>query len=586
MYPQQWTAQYQGFKNIIDLWNKLAKKEGFSGIHFMRFLGPFNNQNHIDGIDGYVDFQPGYSTSVNYNDIISEDNNNIFDENNNKYDEEIYLNKNIDIKKLIESKIISNGYEHYCNIGEKERKFRTSKFNIFDGIKLYETIVNSEKKYNEEHRGICTNWNNTPRRNYTDKDYSKYPNYYKNINPILFEEYSLKILNKIMETKNKDLDFLFISAWNEWNEQAILEPNNEDGYEYLKSISNKYLEFYNYPKYKKLLNICHKGGGTEKYMNDIKKIYLEYDIIDFEYYNIDVDYSNIYKDIDIVHINSILFNNLKHNYFYFLNTYFKNSKKILTIHDYQWLFYDKPNIIKEDFYNLLKINKKNLPIDHFEKLLSICTIIIFPSNNIFKNYEYFIDLEKYKNKIYIVSHFDKIINQNFLVIPKIDKDINIAYVGYFVNHKGSKLIKNLSEKFITYKNYNIKFHIYGNINSEININNYNKNVIFYNEYNDKEIINILHKNNIHGIVHLSIFEESYCYSLTNSINSGIPILYLDRGAFSERLSKKNKYFSTNIEDINDNFLNFIEYLVHNNNIYDFYKLNDSIQPNKWYLENY
>ena len=124
-------------------------------------------------------------------------------------------------------------------------------------------------------------------------------------------------------------------------------------------------------------------------------------------------------------------------------------------------------------------------------------------------------------------------------------------------------------------------------------------------------------------MHLSLFEESYCYALTNSINSGIPILYLNRGAFTERLQQNsiinssighgsininktnNKYFPCDIQSsdrvglsksesdegvqetnitkvLNDLF----EYIVTNQDVYKYYKLNSNLQPNKWYMENY
>jgi hypothetical protein len=573
--------EIESINNIISLWNDLAIKNGFDGIYFMRFLGPFNNNININNINGYIDFQPGYSTSNHFMDIASNDDNFIFDINN--YNEELYLNKNADIKELVEKNVIMNGYEHFKQLNDKEKKFRISKFNVFDGIKLYENILNENKIYNDEHRGISLNWNNTPRRNHTNDDYSKYPNYYKDIDPNIFENYFYKLLEKINNSKNKDLDFLFISAWNEWNEQAVLEPNNEDGYDYLNKIKNMYLKFYNYPKSKNILNICHKGGGTEKYMNDLKNYFIEYNFINFDFFNINVDYSNLYNDIDIVHINSILFNNLKNSYFYFINTYFKNSIKIITIHDYQWLFPDDPNIHMEKFLNETIPNLNHNNFSQFNNLLSISSIIIFPSKNILDNYKYFIDLNKYNNKIVVVNHMDKLINYNFLVIPKIDIDINISFIGYFVNYKGSEIFKNISNKYNTYKNYNLKYHIYGNIDSKENTDS---NFIYHNEYNDNQIIDTLHLNNIHGIVHLSVFEESYCYALTNSINSGIPIFYLDRGVFSDRLPINNKYFPTNLNNVYNNFTKFIDYLIENNNINNFYKLNNSIQPNKWYLENY
>ena len=72
-------------------------------------------------------------------------------------------------------------------------------------------------------------------------------------------------------------------------------------------------------------------------------------------------------------------------------------------------------------------------------------------------------------------------------------------------------------------------------------------------YKENELISILYKNNIHGITHLSLFEESYCYALTTSINSGIPILYLEHGVFTERLKDNNKYYPTNLSNFNTNF---------------------------------
>ena len=571
----------ESIKNIINIWNELAIKEKFDGIHFMRFLGPFNNNINIDEICGVVEFEPGYATQKCFIDICSEDKNKIFD----NYDEKLYLNKNNDIKDLVINKSISSGLEHYNNINEKEKKYRTSKFYVYDGNNLNNSILNLERLHNEQHRGICTSWNNTPRRNYTNDEYNKYPHYYTNLNPDNFSLCLKDLLNKIDNDHNDSHDFLFISAWNEWNEQAILEPNNEDGYDYLTKLSNVYLNFYNNPKNKNILNICHKGGGTEKYMNDIKQIFNQYNFYDFERFEFNINYEEIFPSIDFIHINSILFNNLKDNYLYFFFNNFKNVKKYITIHDYQWLFPDDPNII--DIY--LKISKSVL-VDHFKLLLTMCDKIIFPSNNIYNNYSLFIDLKYFDNKIFIVNHMDKIINYNFLVIPEIKKVINIAYVGYFVKYKGSNIFKNI---ILNNKNYNsninIMYHIFGlidNLENDINDKEKYPNVIIHNYYDDANIILDLHKNNIHGILHLSLFNESYCYALTNSINSGIPIFYINLGMFSERLCNKNKYFASNYDDIDYNYNLFLIYILKNQNNYEYYDLNNNIQPNKWYLTNY
>jgi hypothetical protein len=87
-------------------------------------------------------------------------------------------------------------------------------------------------------------------------------------------------------------------------------------------------------------------------------------------------------------------------------------------------------------------------------------------------------------------------------------------------------------------------------------------------------------------MHLSLFEESYCYALTNSINSGIPIIYLDRGAFGERLGKKDKYFGCDINNIEETLISAIEYIIKQNGSDFYYEINNNIQPARWYLENY
>ena len=587
--------------SIIELWNKMALENGFNGIHFMRFLGPFNNNIVINDIKGYVEFAPGYCTQKNYNDICIEDENKIFDQYDGHYNEETYLMKNSDIKTLVEKKIYNSGLEHYNSISEKERKVRTSQFFTYDGLKLYEKILELPRIYKEQHRGLSLQWNNTPRRNYTNKEYNKYPHYYKNVNPQIFGNTLKKLMEKINSDSNEvGHDFLFLSAWNEWNEQAILEPNNEDGYDYLHNLKKNYLEFYSNEKSmyltKNILVFGHKGGGTEKYMDDIKNKFLEYKFINFDTYKEEINYDICYNNynIDRIHINSILYNNLKTNYIALFSKYFKNIEKYLTIHDYQWYYPDNPNILKDDFNDSTPTITN---INNFYKLIKLCTKIIFPSQSIYKNYSKYINLSYYNDKICIVNHMDKIINHNFLVCMPILNNINkikIAFLGNFLKYKGTDILDYISNYFQIYKFdkiiYNIEYHVYGLVidNNILKKNKYK--YIFHDIYKDNEIIDLIHKQEIHGILHLSIFEETYCYSLTNSINSGLPIFYLNYGAFSERLNNynfKNKYFASEKNNIFENYTKFLDFIVnHQGEKKEFYKLNQNIQYNKWYLENY
>lgn len=48
---------------IMTHWQQLAVEHGLTdGIHFLRFLGPFDNSVKSQNIEGYVEFEPGKST--------------------------------------------------------------------------------------------------------------------------------------------------------------------------------------------------------------------------------------------------------------------------------------------------------------------------------------------------------------------------------------------------------------------------------------------------------------------------------------------------------------------------------------------
>jgi len=573
----------EDIKSIIRLWNDLAIQNGFNGIYFMKFLGPFNNSIFMEEINGYIEFEPGYCTQNNYNDICIPSEPSIFDDFNGEYNENAYLKKNQDVLNLVQQGIINSGYENYVHLDDYQKRVKTSQFFAYDGNKLYENILKLPRVHHEQHKGISLNWNNAPRRNFTNKEYNKYPHYYKNITPYTFGNTFKQLLNKVTNDPNESSEFVFVSAWNEWNEQAVLEPNNEDGYDYLMTLSKTYLEYYNNPKKKCILNICHKGGGTEKYMNDLKNIFPEYHFINFINFEYNIDYDILYNNINLIHINSILFNNLKTNYYYFFDKFFKNIEKYITIHDYQWLFPDEPNILK-DYFETKGVNAENTYF--FEYILSLCSKIIFPSINIYNNYAKYINLNNYGNKIHIIPHNDKLINHNFLYIPDIhNMEINVAFVGNFVSYKGSSLFKNIVDKYQFYNNYHIKYHIYGHIDFQ-EYQNINSNIIIHNVYKDENIVKSLHNDSIHGIMHLSLFEESYCYALTNSINSGIPIIYVDRGSFRERLGEKVKYFGSEVDDFENTLIKAFEYIILHKGSNFYYDTNKNIQPKRWYLENY
>ena len=69
-------------------------------------------------------------------------------------------------------------------------------------------------------RGLFFEWDNTPRHSY--RGY---------IITAPSKETFMKYMDNI-----KDIEYLFINAWNEWGEGMMLEPTQENGYKYLEWI--------------------------------------------------------------------------------------------------------------------------------------------------------------------------------------------------------------------------------------------------------------------------------------------------------------------------------------------------------------
>ena len=161
----------------------------------------------------------------------------------------------------------------------------------------------------------------------------------------------------------------------------------------------------------------------------LEKIFPEYNFIRFidEKYTINDDnndynnnkpYNELYNFINVIHINSIINNEKFRNIYddtinliHFLDSFESYVKKIITIHDFQWLFPDNPNITLEIFNKSIENNNRNINknIEYFKKILDKCDKIIFPDNVLYINYNKLINLSSYNNKIFIVNHCDKLI---------------------------------------------------------------------------------------------------------------------------------------------------------------------------------
>lgn len=195
----------------------------------------------------------------------------------------------------------------------------------------------------------------------------------------------------------------------------------------------------------------------------------------------------------------------------------------------------------------------------WEEFLSLFDKIIVPSkntkneiNNIYKNIN-----------IKVIEHGINLNRSSYVSSIDDTKQFNIAFVGVMSIHKGGKILEELVNRT---KGSNLKFHLFGASEfKELEKNK--KNYVYHGRYRREELSKLIEENNINLVCNFSIWAETYSYTLTEEIASGVPVLSFDIGAVGDRI-KENKYgytidINSSIDDIikkiNDIFKNKKEY---------------------------
>jgi hypothetical protein len=152
-------------------------------------------------------------------------------------------------------------------------------------------------------------------------------------------------------------------------------------------------------------------------------------------------------------------------------------------------------------------------------------------------------------------------------------------------HKGKKLLEKILENFKNKNKY--KFIIFGNSELEDKY----KNVYATGKYDNKNIFSLINEMDIDYFLFISTVEETYSYTLSIALKFGLPIIYNNIGAYTERLISYNNCFSFQekkyiqihriLDLIENNYININEnkILVNNNE----YKLYNNIPELSEYL---
>ena len=150
-------------------------------------------------------------------------------------------------------------------------------------------------------------------------------------------------------------------------------------------------------------------------------------------------------------------------------------------------------------------------------LFSAADHILHPSRFTFEAFSKYFDADNFL----VSPHIDERVDAFAPRVPPIKRStINIGVLHVFSECKGAEIIQALMKKARKYRGFAVEFKIVG-----VNIP----------EHTEAGFYAFLAQHNIHGLTLLNKWGETYCYALTKFLNSGLPIIYNNFGAFKERV---------------------------------------------------
>ena len=179
-------SRIEKFNEMIDYWNDQLNKEGLKNIYVVEFVNSFNNGKQKINSDVLVEFEPHCASRYSVSNFVK-------------------------AKRLICKKLGLTDFLSYDYIWKK--------------------ILHNKETYNGKRlwRGAFVSFDNSPRK-------GKKSMILTGATPEKFGKY-LKMLCKD-DKRNYVDDIVVINAWNEWAEGAVLEPTEQNKYEYLENIKD------------------------------------------------------------------------------------------------------------------------------------------------------------------------------------------------------------------------------------------------------------------------------------------------------------------------------------------------------------
>lgn len=168
-------------------------------------------------------------------------------------------------------------------------------------------------------------------------------------------------------------------------------------------------------------------------------------------------------------------------------------------------------------------------------------------------------------------------------LPKAKKRLNVAFVGGLNKAKGGEYVSKIVENFET----DVNWYVFGGIGVAELASQKRNNLIKTGYYMPEDLPILLKAHEIDVIGILSIWPETYSYTLTESVLNGIPVIVTDVGALGRRTREMECGWIISLDNMEKHFQQIVRELIANRSkLEEFKKIISKIQfPDIVYMAN-
>ena len=147
-----------------------------------------------------------------------------------------------------------------------------------------------------------------------------------------------------------------------------------------------------------------------------------------------------------------------------------------------------------------------------------------------------------------------------------ENKLNIAFIGGINKEKGGEEIA----KIVRQNTDDVNWFLFGNVGCPELENLTKENYAWFGGYNSNDLPDLMDLHKIDIICILSIWPETYSYTLTEALLCGKPVIVTDIGALGNRVKKMQCGWTLDINNVQSDFTELLKSLLNDRNILDEY----------------